>query len=62
MVQSHQGCFSYKELSKLEGEKDSLTPTTTTSELEETKVLLVNLNWIRVLSKDLWSMKAKYFL
>ena len=42
MVQSHQGCFSYKELSKLEGEKDSLTPTTTTSELEETKVLLVN--------------------
>ena len=42
IVQSHQGYSSYKELSKLEGEKDSLTPTTTISEIEETKVLIVN--------------------
>ena len=41
MVQSPQGYSSYKELSKLEGEKDSVTPTTIISEIEETKVLIV---------------------
>ena len=37
-VQSHQGYSSYEQIVKLEGEREHLAPSTTVSEVEETKV------------------------